>query len=67
MINESLGTIDISPLRGDADKLGSPLLFSGSFLLFLHAQMSYVWKADRVAGQSVAAILFGKMQANRFR
>src|SRR5882724_4156282 len=43
------------------------LLLACSFLLFVHAEMSDVRKAGRVEGQSVAAILFGKMQADRFR
>ena len=42
------------------------LLLACSFLLFVNGEMSDVWKAGRVEGQSVAAVLFGKMQADRF-
>jgi hypothetical protein len=47
--------------------LPGALLLACSFLLFVNDEMSDVRKAGRVEGQSVAAVLFGKMQADRFR
>src|SRR2546423_2960807 len=47
--------------------LSRALLLPCSFILFRYAEMSHLRKAGRVEGKSVAAVLFGAMQAARFR
>jgi hypothetical protein len=56
-----------SPLRSaGALQIGRALLLFGYFLLFSYADMSDLRKDDTMAGQSMAPVLFRKMQADRF-